>query len=617
MFRFRALALVGFLLLSVGLPAALTGQQAADSTQIPEVEREIPYTLSPIGGETGWKITPIVDEDTPRTGTPRAAPTVFVQNPFGAIRVQVRAVREPAIEARVQGRAPSTGDFILTSGAASLSITATPRDRARIDLSLTIPYRYLVQMATTTGDLSYEGFGKAELQTDTGSVSLRVPEELTSFELFSLQEPGRFDGEAEVSSTKDGWMARDQLPEWIDAAGRVTLLPYGRVTLRARQPRAIRLELTQELPEDSRIQPHWRAKELLPDLFRLGRAGGERETPAETQTEASETTFSVDVRLVQLELAATDREGRPAVGLTREDFEVIEKGKAQQLVENISSSDAPFNLVLLLDCSSSTEQDRPAVEEAARRFIGTARPGDRVAVYALAEGYFQVLSSLTEDHEAAKRSVKEIGLLGGGTPLYDAIVLAYAEELAALPRERNAMIILSDGLDNELYYNQPSAAGLGLSIGVPSLVTFEDLQRAVREMRVLIYPVALDPVQSVLRADEQQLAEARRTAAKLGKILARNPAGDAQRTAAAMRWATTIRQRSMSLAAVSGGTVFTADSAEDLDDVYERVARELRSVYTLSYRPLDQQFDGKWRRVRVRANRKGIDVRARPGYYAH
>lgn len=136
-------------------------------------------------------------------------------------------------------------------------------------------------------------------------------------------------------------------------------------------------------------------------------------------------------------------------------------------------------------------------------------------------------------------------------------------------------------------------------------------------MRVLIYPVVLDPVQSVLRADEQQLAEARRSAAELGQLLARNPAGDARRTAAAVRWAATIRQRSMSLAAASGGTVFAADSAADLDGVYERVARELRSVYTLAYRPLDQQFDGKWRRVRVRTKQKGIDVRARPGYYAY
>src|SRR5690606_25734093 len=100
-------------------------------------------------------------------------------------------------------------------------------------------------------------------------------------------------------------------------------------------------------------------------------------------------------------------------------------------------------------------------------------------------------------------------------------------------------------------------------------------------------------VRSVLRGDESQVLEN------------------------ALRGARTVRQRSAALAEASGGTVFGADSAEDLDYVYERVARELRSVYTLSYRPLDQQFDGKWRRVRVRMKKKGIEVRTRPGYYAY
>jgi VWFA-related protein len=153
------------------------------------------------------------------------------------------------------------------------------------------------------------------------------------------------------------------------------------------------------------------------------------------------------------------------------------------------------------------------------------------------------------------------------------------------------MIILGDGLDNQLL-RQRSATGLA-RLGVPSLVAFEDLQRAVREMRALIYPVVLDPVRSILRGNES------------------HPIQDA------LLGATTVRRRSAALAEASGGTMFTADSAEDLDDVYERVALELRSVYTLAYRPLDQQFDGKWRRVRVRTKRKGIEVRTRPGYYAY
>ena len=587
---------IWFVLLSVALAPILIGQQVVD--KIPEGARDVKTTIVLVDGKFFEKTTAVIDQEAPSPKTRERVPTLDVKNPYGAIRVEVRAVQEPLLQARVHDRPSSSNDFTLTGDGESLSIVVTPPDGAQVDLELTVPYRHLVRMETTDGDLSYDGFGRAELQTGTGAVSLRFPEELTSFELWAAQDPEEFEGDAELLCSGGGWAACDRLPEWRDAYGRVIMHPYGSVTLRADQPRAIRLELTPTLPEDSPIQPHWRAKELLPDLFRFARKGlRKRGAEKEAEGEASQATFSTDVRLVQLEVAATDREGRPAPDLTPEDFEVIENGKVQELVEDVSNATAPFNLVLLLDCSSSTDEDRPAIEEAARRFIGTARPGDKVAVYALAQTYFQVLSPLTEDHEAAKKSVAGIERFGGATPLYDAIVLAYAEELAALPRERNAMIVLSDGLDNEIYNHMAMAAysrqpSVTQGAGAPSLVTFEDLQRAVREMRALIYPVLLDPARSVLRGDEQQL-------------------GDAQ------RWARIVRQRSAALAEASGGTLFTADSAEDLDEVYERVARELRSVYTLPYRPSDQEFDGKWRRVRVRTKQKGIAVRTRPGYYAY
>ena len=600
MSRSRGLWLV---LLSVALTGTLVGQEVVDENQIPEGARKVKTEVVLVDGygERLRKDTWVIDDEAPSPKTRVRVPTLDVKNPYGAVRVDVRAVQEPILQARVHGRSPSSNDFTLTRDGGSLSIVATPPDGARVDLELTVPYRHLVRMETTDGDLSYDGLGRAELQTDTGAVSLRFPEELTSFELWAAQDPEEFEGDTGLLRSGEGWAARDRLPEWRDAYGRISMFPYGRVNLRANRPRAIKLELTGTLPEDSPIQPHWRAMELLPNLFRFARRGlHRRDAPREPEEETSEATFSADVRLVQLDVTASDRDGRPAADLTRADFEVVENGKVQQLVEDISNATAPFNLVLLLDCSSSTEQDRPAIEEAARRFISTARPGDKVAVYALAETYFQILSPLTEDHEAAKKSVEGIERFGGATPLYDAIVLAYAEELAARPQERNAVIVLSDGLDNEIYshvgpeeyFRKPSVTGRRLGSGAPSFVTFEDLQRAVREMRALIYPVVLDPLRSALRADKQRLEDIQ-------------------------RWARMARQRSTALAEASGGTVFEAGSAEDLDEVYEQVARELRSVYTLAYRPSDQDFDGKWRRVRVRTKRKGIEVRTRPGYNAY
>jgi len=75
------------------------------------------------------------------------------------------------------------------------------------------------------------------------------------------------------------------------------------------------------------------------------------------------------------------------------------------------------------------------------------------------------------------------------------------------------------------------------------------------------------------------------------------------------------RDRMQRLADTTGGRLFGAKSIRDLDTVYEQVAEELRSVYTLGYYPSNQEFDGAWRRIRV--NVRGVEarVRTRPGYY--
>ena len=62
--------------------------------------------------------------------------------------------------------------------------------------------------------------------------------------------------------------------------------------------------------------------------------------------------------------------------------------------------------------------------------------------------------------------------------------------------------------------------------------------------------------------------------------------------------------------------MFPARSIRALDPVYEQVAEELRSVYTIGYYPKNQDFEGSWRNVEVRVSRANARVHTRPGYYA-
>jgi VWFA-related protein len=267
------------------------------------------------------------------------------------------------------------------------------------------------------------------------------------------------------------------------------------------------------------------------------------------------------------------REGRPLAGLRPEDFEVLEDGVVQK-VAFAGSEELPFNLVLLLDLSTTTLGDRAALKAAARGFIEIARPQDRVAVYALAEGYFQVISPLTADRGRLVDVIEAMPPSGGTTPLYDAMVMACAQEGLAERQERSALVIISDGIDNALH---KSASG--------SMVPFDELLRAATGMPVLMYPILLPP-----------------------------PSRATSRSAAAA--APIARHRMQQLADASGGRLFPADSIQDLAPVYEQVAQELRSVYTISYYPHNQNFDGKWRRLQVHAKHLGATLRTRDGYYA-
>ena len=74
------------------------------------------------------------------------------------------------------------------------------------------------------------------------------------------------------------------------------------------------------------------------------------------------------------------------------------------------------------------------------------------------------------------------------------------------------------------------------------------------------------------------------------------------------------------IASVSGGKAFYPSTDVEMDEIFERIALELRHQYSVGYVPKDFQPDGKWRRVKVKVKPpRGLprlSVRGREGYYA-
>ena len=64
----------------------------------------------------------------------------------------------------------------------------------------------------------------------------------------------------------------------------------------------------------------------------------------------------------------------------------------------------------------------------------------------------------------------------------------------------------------------------------------------------------------------------------------------------------------------TGGRVYLADNFADTRAAFEAIADELRNQYLIGYYSTAHKHDGKYHKIKIESPRKGIQVRARPGY---
>src|SRR5712692_10212665 len=151
----------------------------------------------------------------------------------------------------------------------------------------------------------------------------------------------------------------------------------------------------------------------------------------------------VETQLVSVPTVVTDRNGRPVAGLRAENFAVFEDGRPQR-VTNFATTEAPFEIALLLDTSGSTREELGLIREAAKAFIDALRSGDRVAIVAFNNSprnesvvaTVEVLSALTSDRQLLRKAIDNIGT-SNGTPFYDALGRIADQVFRDPPRARS------------------------------------------------------------------------------------------------------------------------------------------------------------------------------------
>ncbi len=482
--------------------------------------------------------------------------TVRVNNPKGDIGVVISDRSDLVISAKRRDGGPPVGneEIILEERPNQLDITVTPSENLPgINLEVEIPREIYLRLFSEAGNLRVAGKPAGLIATATvGNIDLSLPE----------------DSDAELSLSTVSGLSKSEIPVKRSGTPNERIingqLGKGGAILVA-ESRQGNISIHSGLGPPARGGP--------PNLSRAERP----KRPTDVTTPDGETVV-IESNLVLLNLSVATRSGRPVPDLKESDFEVFEND-VRQPVETFAPVSSPFNLVLLIDLSGSVRDKLDVIRRAAFSFLRAVRPEDRVAVVTFSDTA-RIQCPLTNDRRVLRERIDAIKRPEGGTFFYDALAGTLKAVLGEYKGERNAVVILSDGLDNSLPPGDPDHG---------STITYEELLAQATESDAILFPIYLDT--------EAETVSRYGPVAKPGYEVARN--------------------RLQELAETTGGLLFKAKTIDDLEGRYEEVASELRNVYSLGYSPTNNVHDGKYRKIRVKiVTRDGLTVRTRNGYYA-
>ncbi len=271
----------------------------------------------------------------------------------------------------------------------------------------------------------------------------------------------------------------------------------------------------------------------------------------------------VNTDLITVTVTVTDSYGRFVTGLGQKAFTILDD-KIEQEISFFSDEDAPVSLGVIFDVSGSMSGDKiRRAREALGRFIDTSHQGDEYFLIGF-NSRAQLLLNKTRDSDALLDKLTFVQTKGQ-TALYDAAYLG-VEKVTRGTHQKKAVLLISDGQDNSSRY------------------TFSELRRLLKETDVIIYSVGI-----VSGHDDGTLGLAGRAILE-------------------------------ELSAVSGGKAFFPSTAAEMNDTFERIALELRTQYSIGYRPSNFANDGKWHKLKVKVQPpRGMSrlfVRSKEGYYA-
>jgi Ca-activated chloride channel family protein len=289
---------------------------------------------------------------------------------------------------------------------------------------------------------------------------------------------------------------------------------------------------------------------------------GDRVPPG-SQSQKDESTYRVNVRLVNVFTTVTDSRGAPVADLTKDDFQLLEDGVPQTIKVFEKESAIPLSIALAIDTSPSTLRDFKLETSSARRFVHSIlRNEDRLSVFEVTENIDQ-MTRFTSDLKTIERGIDSLRT-GPGTSIYDAIFLC-SESL--LDRQgRKVLVLITDGGDTT------------------SKADYNSALRRAQQAEAIVYSIIVVPVE----------ADA-----------GRNLGGE---------------HALIQISKDTGGKYYYAEGQEQLDEAFRKISDELRTQYLLAFYPSRKIADSPFRKIQVELSKKdpegrAYQVRHRAGYY--
>ena len=519
--------------------------------------------------------------------------SLAVRNPNGRVEIIAAEAQQNkvAVEANSRGLPVDSTDVQVESKEGKIQIDVRERaEKDRIDLVVRIPLRSKATVETETGAVDISGnIESAEVTTNTGTIHANVPLEALKFNFLWQSSRPRYLSDVELPEIKEkrgGFFSisgklGEKKPKKEERVELNFLTRRGVVLLNV-DPEMVPSDLSQRpLTEAARGIVRSGDSQLIDAIRKVSpKMFGdyaktlpppEKEPMLQRRQAPGQVVTAVAPQLMRLNASVTDRHGRAIGDMKANDFTVYENG-AERKVTNVVPTQEPFNLVLLLDVSGSVEERIDFIRKAARDFLNTASPQDRISIISFRDD-IQLISDFTTDRQLLSKKLDEIEA-GGPTAFYDALAYVLADPLKKLRGERTAVVVMSDGDDNK------------------SFVPFPALLEALSESGALVYPLyvpsGLIPESSVPRPE--------------GTV---DPLRSRYLTLT-----TRAEEEGRKLAAASGGVYYPIRRLDDLQRAYDDVVLQLRTAYTITY--ASNSTPSGNRRVRVRANRDGASVRLSP-----